>query len=308
MGEVPVAVRGGEQEGEGDAAAPDRGQVFFDDAEPLAGMDEAVRSGQDADVLGNGAPGTTARAHAEQEQRTGYRVTRRDLQYHPARTLGQYFPLPGLAQVAAIGRDRKGLGADHLAPGLPLLHCRQHFLNFLPLPHGQGSLRPTFGAACSKVSLKSCDSELSEACFVAAVLRDLATSTAVILAAWGALGGATNALTTQMRLRDALRHILPGGLIAAGMGAACRWRSSPAGSVCRQRQSRPGGGGRLRRLSGRRLRPRLYRGRPRPAAQRQGGRHRCMNFSALRAPSAAMPTIPARRSAIACASASLSPS
>ena len=29
--------------------------------------------------------------------------------------------------------------------------------------------------------------------FVAAVLRDLATSTAVILAAWGALGGATNA-------------------------------------------------------------------------------------------------------------------
>ena len=33
--------------------------------------------------------------------------------------------------------------------------------------------------------------------FVAAVLRDLATSTAVILAAWGALGGATNALTTR---------------------------------------------------------------------------------------------------------------
>ena len=55
--------------------------------------------------------------------------------------------------------------------------------------------------------------------FVAAVLRDLATSTAVILAAWGALGGATNALTTRMRLRDALRHILLGGLIAAGMGS-----------------------------------------------------------------------------------------
>ena len=47
----------------------------------------------------------------------------------------------------------------------------------------------------------------------------LATSTAVILAAWGALGGATNALTTRMRLRDALRHILLGGLIAAGMGS-----------------------------------------------------------------------------------------
>ncbi len=42
--------------------------------------------------------------------------------------------------------------------------------------------------------------------FVAAVLRDLATSTAVILAAWGALGGATNALTTRVRLRDAGLH------------------------------------------------------------------------------------------------------
>lgn len=55
--------------------------------------------------------------------------------------------------------------------------------------------------------------------FLAAVLRDLAASTAVILAAWGALGGATNALTTKMHLRDALRHILLGGLIAAGMGS-----------------------------------------------------------------------------------------
>lgn len=58
-----------------------------------------------------------------------------------------------------------------------------------------------------------------ESRFLAAVLRELATSTAVILAAWGALGGATNALTTKMRLRDALRHILLGGLIAAGMGS-----------------------------------------------------------------------------------------
>ncbi len=55
--------------------------------------------------------------------------------------------------------------------------------------------------------------------FLAAALRELATSTAAILAAWGALGGATNALTTRMRLRDALRHILIGGLIAAGMGS-----------------------------------------------------------------------------------------
>ena len=55
--------------------------------------------------------------------------------------------------------------------------------------------------------------------FIASVLRDLLASTAVILAAWGALGGATNALTTKMRLRDAIRHILLGGLIAAGMGS-----------------------------------------------------------------------------------------
>jgi len=55
--------------------------------------------------------------------------------------------------------------------------------------------------------------------FISGVLRDLAASTAAILAAWGALGGATNALTTKMRLRDAIRHILLGGLIAAGMGS-----------------------------------------------------------------------------------------
>ena len=55
--------------------------------------------------------------------------------------------------------------------------------------------------------------------FVATVLNDLATSTAVILATWGALGGATNALTTRMRLREALRHIVLGGMIAAGMGS-----------------------------------------------------------------------------------------
>jgi hypothetical protein len=59
----------------------------------------------------------------------------------------------------------------------------------------------------------------SESGFIAAVLRDLLASAAVILAAWGALGGATNALTTKMRLRDAIRHILLGGMIAAGMGS-----------------------------------------------------------------------------------------
>jgi hypothetical protein len=72
--------------------------------------------------------------------------------------------------------------------------------------------------------------------FIAGALRDLAASTAVILAAWGALGGATNALTTKMRLRDAIRHILLGGLIAAGMGSlsmalVARWLGLPPEAV-----------------------------------------------------------------------------
>lgn len=72
--------------------------------------------------------------------------------------------------------------------------------------------------------------------FLAAVLRELGASTAVILAVWGALGGATNALTTRMRLRDALRHILLGGLIAAGMGSlsmalVARWLGLPPEAI-----------------------------------------------------------------------------
>ena len=72
--------------------------------------------------------------------------------------------------------------------------------------------------------------------FVAATLHDLAASTASILAASGALGGATNALTTRMRLRDALRHILVGGIIAAGMGSfsmalVARWLGLPPEAV-----------------------------------------------------------------------------
>lgn len=109
--------------------------------------------------------------------------------------------------------------------------------------------------------------------FVAAVLRELAASTAVILAAWGALGGATNALTTKMRLRDALRHILLGGLIAAGMGSLSMavitaWLSLPPEAI-------PAGrGGRLGRLSRRRLRPGLHRNAARPPAPRQRRRRR----------------------------------
>ncbi|UXU75553.1 MULTISPECIES: hypothetical protein [unclassified Paracoccus (in: a-proteobacteria)] len=72
--------------------------------------------------------------------------------------------------------------------------------------------------------------------FVSVVLRELAASTAVILAVWGALGGATNALTTKMRLRDALRHILLGGLIAAGMGSlsmalVAKWLGLPLQAI-----------------------------------------------------------------------------
>lgn len=72
--------------------------------------------------------------------------------------------------------------------------------------------------------------------FIANVLRDLTASTAVILAVWGALGGATNALSTRMRLRDALRHILLGGIIAAGMGSfsmalVTKWLGLPAEAI-----------------------------------------------------------------------------
>lgn len=55
--------------------------------------------------------------------------------------------------------------------------------------------------------------------FLAAALKELLASTGGDPRRLGrARAGATNALTTKMRLRDALRHILLGGLIAAGMG------------------------------------------------------------------------------------------
>ena len=66
--------------------------------------------------------------------------------------------------------------------------------------------------------------------------REIAASTALMLAFWGALGGATNALTTRMALREALRHVLLGGLIAAGMGSfsiviVTGWLGLPDGAV-----------------------------------------------------------------------------
>jgi hypothetical protein len=55
-------------------------------------------------------------------------------------------------QVAAGRRaDRQLFFVSTNSPTSPLLlrivHCLQHFLNFLPLPQGQGSLRPTVGSA-----------------------------------------------------------------------------------------------------------------------------------------------------------------
>jgi hypothetical protein len=72
--------------------------------------------------------------------------------------------------------------------------------------------------------------------FWSVILVEMVATQAVILALWGALGGATNALTTRMRLRDALRHILLGGLIAAGMGSlsmaiVTAWLSLPREAI-----------------------------------------------------------------------------
>lgn len=45
----------------------------------------------------------------------------------------------------------------------------------------------------------------------------LASATAA-LATWGAIGGATNALVTEMDWRDMIRHIIIGAMVAAGAG------------------------------------------------------------------------------------------
>lgn len=46
----------------------------------------------------------------------------------------------------------------------------------------------------------------------------LMTLPIVGLAIWGALGGATNALVIRVTAREAVRHIVLGGAIAAGLG------------------------------------------------------------------------------------------
>jgi transposase len=127
----------------------------------------------------------------------------------------------------------------------------------------------------------------------------------VILAAWGALGGATNALTTKMRLRDAIRHILLGGIIAAGMGSlsmalVARWLDLPPEAVA------AGGRRGLGRLSRRRLRPAFIEVALARIRGKGGGRQTAMpELLRLRRACAATPPTPAGSSATACASASL---
>ena len=67
------------------------------------------------------------------------------------------FPAPDCfawcSSVATPCRDSRGAGG--IVTGFlaissfktPARHLPQHFLNFLPLPHGHGSLRPIFGGA-----------------------------------------------------------------------------------------------------------------------------------------------------------------
>lgn len=54
--------------------------------------------------------------------------------------------------------------------------------------------------------------------FLLIIWRDLLASAVVILMFWGALGGVTNALVTRVTVREAVRLILLGGVIAGGMG------------------------------------------------------------------------------------------
>lgn len=49
-------------------------------------------------------------------------------------------------------------------------------------------------------------------------VAEVAGSALIVTAAWGAAGGLTNALSSKMTLREAVRHIAMGALIAAGAG------------------------------------------------------------------------------------------
>lgn len=55
--------------------------------------------------------------------------------------------------------------------------------------------------------------------FIEKVLSGAAASSVVVAAGWGALGGATAALTVKVSGKDAVRMIVTGGLVAGGGGA-----------------------------------------------------------------------------------------
>src|SRR5690606_9638845 len=103
-----------EQEGEGELARPRRGERFLDHAEPLIGVEEGVGSGQDSDMLGDGAG-----LHAEEDQRARTRLGGRHLDHHGARALGQQLARTRLAPVAAVRRDRERLWPDEFPPDAP---------------------------------------------------------------------------------------------------------------------------------------------------------------------------------------------
>ena len=77
-------------------------------------MEEAVGAGQNPDMLGDGAG-----PHAEEDQRAGTGIGRRDLGHNAPRALGEDLARTGLAPVAAVGRDRERLWPDDLAPDAP---------------------------------------------------------------------------------------------------------------------------------------------------------------------------------------------
>lgn len=55
--------------------------------------------------------------------------------------------------------------------------------------------------------------------FLVILWKSMVTSAVVLLMLWGALGGVTNALVTRVSVREAVRLIVLGAVIAAGMGS-----------------------------------------------------------------------------------------
>jgi len=103
-----------EQEGEGDAPPPRRGDLFLDHAEALIGVEELVRSSEDPDMLRDGAG-----LHAKEDQRARNNIRSGDLRHHAPSPIRKNLARAGLAPVAAVGRDRERFRADDLTPDAP---------------------------------------------------------------------------------------------------------------------------------------------------------------------------------------------